>query len=249
MASGEATFNPPSSSAQSSGERPQPVFDTVRRGFDQDQVLEYLKGVAELVETLQSRVKELESELTEARRQKDEIAQGAPVEGAADPYEALSARVTDLMRTFDQDVDRLRREAQLDADRVRGEAMVEAERTRSEAKGEADRVRSEVQGIEADARVHAERLIREAREESDRILGDSKTLREAALSEFRIMRDRMAKAVRELEAITQTEEPEAERLVVLRDAGEAGSEEREAERSRAPSSMFRPPDIPAPPSA
>ncbi len=243
MASGEATFTPPSGD-----DRPQPVFDTVRKGFDSNQVLEYLKRVADLVDTLETRVKQLESELEEARRQRHEALEGRPAEGGADPYEALSARVTDLMRTFDEDVDRFRREAQVEADRIRGEAMVEAERIRNEAKGEADRVRSEVQGIEGDARAHAERVVREAREEADRILGDSKTLREAALNEFRIMRDRMAKAVRELEAITQTEEPEADRLVVLRDAGEAGSEERESERPRAPS-FFRPPDIPAPPSA
>src|SRR5437667_1827225 len=97
------------SSPASAGKIRKPAFTTVFRGYDPNQVLEYLSGVADHVEALESKMRQLESDLEAARRQRAAAAnqsaaanQGAANQGAAnqDPYESVSARVADLLRTF-----------------------------------------------------------------------------------------------------------------------------------------------------
>ncbi|HEY3022499.1 MAG TPA: DivIVA domain-containing protein, partial [Actinomycetota bacterium] len=57
------------SPSPSAGRIRRPTFATVFRGYDPNQVVEYLSGVADHVEALESNVQRLESELREARRQ------------------------------------------------------------------------------------------------------------------------------------------------------------------------------------
>ena len=182
-----------------------PEFEIVRRGYDPCQVLAYLRLVADRIQTLEATVRQLGHELDEAHRQRDEALVGST--GGPDPYEAMSIRLADLMRTFDTDVARLR-----------GDAQVEADRIVAEARAEADRARAEAEGAEIDARAQGERLVREAREEAARIMGDITTLRETAVNECRVMRDRMLRSARALEAVLEHEP--SERLVVLEEADE-----------------------------
>jgi cell division septum initiation protein DivIVA len=161
--------------------------------------------VADRVQMLEAHVRQLGHELDEAHGQRDQALAGATA--GADPYDAMSARLADLMRTFDADVARLR-----------GEAQVEADRIIAEAKAEADRMRSDAESTEQDARGQAERLVREAREKADRTASGITTLRETALNEFRAMRDHMLKSARELEALL--DERPSDRVVVLEEADE-----------------------------
>jgi DivIVA domain-containing protein len=182
-----------------------PEFATVRRGYDPSQVLAYLRLVADRVQTLEVRGRQLGYELDEAHRQRDEAL--ASSTAGSDPYEAMSARLADLMRSFDADVERLR-----------GKAQAEADRIVTEAKAEGDRARVEAESVEREARVNAERLVREAREEADRITSDLTALRTTVMDKFRVMRDRMLPFAQELEAVLE-EEP-SERVVVLEDSDE-----------------------------
>jgi DivIVA domain-containing protein len=197
---------PDSPSAANAAPATAPEFEMVRRGYDPGQVRAYLRLVADRVQMLEAHVRQLGSELDEARRRKDEALAGSTA--GADPYEAMSVRLADLMRTFDADVARLR-----------GEAQTEADRIVAEAKAEGDRTRADAERADQDARAQAERLVREAREEADRVVSSAKAFRETAMDEFRAMRDRMLKSARALEALLE-EEP-SERVIVLEDADES----------------------------
>lgn len=198
-----STTTPDPTPASDAAPATAPEFEIVRRGYDPGQVLAYLRLVADRIQTLEMHVRQLGQELDEARGQKGE-ALGTSTAGE-DPYEAMSARLADMMRSFDADVERLR-----------GEAQVEADRIVAEAKAEADRTRVEAENAEREARVQAERVAREAREEADRIMSNISALRETSLKEFKLMRDRMLMSARELEAVL--EEESTDRVIVLEQA-------------------------------
>jgi cell division septum initiation protein DivIVA len=111
-----------------------PVFRTVKRGFDPDQVLEYLRGLGERVQGLEGQLDQAHRDLAEARRQAS-----AP----SDPYAGVSSHVADLLRGFDHEVDRARAKAEADAGRIQAEAKARADLELEQARGEAERVRLE----------------------------------------------------------------------------------------------------------
>jgi DivIVA domain-containing protein len=89
-------------------------FVTIRRGYDPEQVRDYLQQVASRVETL-------EHELREARLHA--IPQGQvvplPEQGPADdPYERLAARVADLLRASDEQAERILQDAREEGERL-----------------------------------------------------------------------------------------------------------------------------------
>ncbi|HZD79006.1 MAG TPA: hypothetical protein VE646_03045 [Actinomycetota bacterium] len=214
-----------------SGDRSPPSFDMVKRGFDPDQVLQYLRGVAQRVQALEDQIRGLEREREEAKRERD-IALEAWETARKDPYEALAAHVAELVRHFDAEVEKLR-----------GEAELEAARILSGAREEADRIRQQAGGAQAEARGQADHIRRQAREEAERILGDAKaqtdqikshlmTLHGSTLNELRIIRDHMRNSVREIDVILNGgQQQEEERVVVLGHAGEAEKPVREDEPS------------------
>jgi DivIVA domain-containing protein len=201
---------PPSAST---GRNRQPTFATVFRGYDPNQVAEYLSGVADHVEALESNLHRLESELREARRQgnaaQDTVA-------GQDPYDGISPRVADLVRTFDQDVERLRAEAEAEVQRLLAEARTESERLMADARTDAERTRLNAQDETAQARAEAERTVREARIESDQALSTLVARRDALVDELRVMRDRMLDTAKDLE--TTIEGSMGDQVVLLQEA-------------------------------
>lgn len=111
-----------------------PVFRTVKRGFDPEQVLDYLRGLGERVQGLEGQLGQAHRELSEARRQASE---------PSDPYAGVSAHVTALLRGFDEEVDRARTKAEADAGRIQAEAKARADLELEQARGEAERIRVE----------------------------------------------------------------------------------------------------------
>ena len=215
-------------------------FDTVRRGFAPDQVADYLKWVATSVLHLETRLEETRTELFEARRERDDaIAQLAS--SRRDPYEDVSGRVTELVRSFDQQVGQLQREAEAeaervlsdvrtDSDRILARAHEEAERTVTEAREEADRVkteareeaerrRAEAESLERDTRIRAEHIITQAHDEANRAESDLVAIRESTLDTFRDIHRRALAALAAVEAEGDTE-AESDRLVVVEEAEE-----------------------------
>jgi cell division septum initiation protein DivIVA len=211
------TWEPEASPAARAARNRQPTFATVFRGYDPKQVVEYLSGVADHVEALESNVSQLESELREARLHdigiQDEVV-------APDPYDGISARVADLVRMFDQDVARLRAEAEAEVERLVTDARTESERLMADARIDAERTRLNAQDEAEHARAEAERTLREARSETDQALSALTARRDALVNEIRIIRDRILATAKDLE--TTIEGSIGDQVVILRDA--AGSE-------------------------
>jgi len=211
------TWEPEASPAARAARIRQPTFATVFRGYDPKQVVDYLSGVADHVEALESNVSRLESELREARLH-DIGAQDEVV--APDPYDAISARVADLVRMFDQDVARLRAEAEAEVERLVADARTQGERILADARTEAERIGLDAEDEAAETRAQAERTLREARSETDQALSALNARRDVLVNEIRAMRDRMLATAKDLEATI--EGSIEDQLVILREA--AGSE-------------------------
>jgi vacuolar-type H+-ATPase subunit E/Vma4 len=196
---------------------PESDFDTVRHGFAPDQVAGYLKRVATSVLSLESRLEETRNELLEAQRERDRALAALETSAGPDPHAAVSEHVTELVRSFDDQVVRLLRDAEAESGRVlsdarteagrilaraREEAREEADRIVAEAKGEAERTRVDAQAKEQEA-LQAARSVLEAREENDRALRHLGVMRETTLEMFRDIRDRTVTALGEVEAMIE----------------------------------------------
>jgi cell division septum initiation protein DivIVA len=228
-----ATWESGLPSSATAGSLNLPTFATVRRGYDPDQVLEYVTRLTDHLDALATEVRQLQAELSQR-----DVAQEEQASGAKDEYEGVGARVADLMRTFDQDVERLRQDAETEAGRIvaearseadriqheaersRGEAAAKAERVQAKAETEADRIRLDAQSKAEDVRRQAEEALREAKKESERFISSLASRREALMEELRVIRDRMVDATRGIEATI--EDALRDQIVIV---GEAPEEE------------------------
>jgi cell division septum initiation protein DivIVA len=219
---------PPDSAINSISE---PQFAIVRRGFDPHQVSEYVRTMDRIVEVLDERVLELESETDGVH---GTLEAGAPSEEPRDPYEEVSARVTDVIRAFDQDVERMRNEAKAEAERIVQEANVEANRSSrdiekrrseataevegmlAEARAESDRIRVDAQGKAEDIRGRAERFLEDARAKAEALLSDLESQRRSLLAEIRALHDRMLESAKDLEPVLN-DQPADEVVVAEQD--------------------------------
>ncbi len=176
-------------------------FVTIRRGYDPDQVRDYLEQLADQVEQMQSLVREARMQAGAAQR-----AQAQP---RIDPYEELAARVANVIRSADEAADRIRRDATTDADRQV-----------TEARTDADRIRSDAQTRAAEARAAAERTLVEARERADRAISGLSSRRDTLVDQLSGMQERLLGVARELERTIEVrgEEPETEPPIVIGDA-------------------------------
>jgi DivIVA domain-containing protein len=154
-------------------------FVTTRRGYDPDQVRDYLEQLAMQVEAMERMVQESRLQAESAQK---------PHASAADPYETLARRVSDLLRSADQEAARIRREAGEESDRVL-----------REARAEADRVRLDAQTRAEEARAEAERHLRRARERADQTIAGLSTRRDELVQQLSQMQERVIGVAKELE--------------------------------------------------
>ena len=117
----------------------------------------------------------------------------------------VSRHVTDLLRGFDEEIERQRRGVELEFTGMLAEARTEAAQLRIDAQTEADQ-----------ARGRADRLLREAQEEAARVRSEMEALRGSTLDELRGMRDRMRSSLKELE-VALPEDEESGQVIVLGD--------------------------------
>jgi predicted nucleic acid-binding Zn-ribbon protein len=137
----------------------EPLFRVVRRGFDPEQVVEYLRQLGHRIQVMEDQLQRAERELQEVQNRR------------ADPLAGVSEHVVELIREFDETVERARAKAEADAGRIQAEAREKAEAQLEEARREAERVRLELEGLRA-----------------------------AKSAELRAIRDRMAGSLREIES-------------------------------------------------
>lgn len=163
-------------------------FVAVRRGYDPSQVRDFLAQVAD-------QVQQLEAMLREARLEADAAVRAAS-QPKLDPYEQLASRVAAILRTVDEEAERIRREARAEAERILAEARDDADRIRTDAQVRADEMRAE-----------AEAALREARERADRTIAGLATKREELVEQLAAMQERLVGVARELESTISTPEP------------------------------------------
>ncbi len=157
-------------------------FASIRRGYDPDQVREYLQQIAAQLETL-------ERELREARlvaaSQERVVAVPQPAE---DRYDELARRLSELIRSADAE-----------AQRIVEEARDEAGRTVGEARTEADRIRVDAQARAEEARQEGHEFLEHARLEAERALSGLSARRETLVQQLQEMQSRLLGVARELE--------------------------------------------------
>lgn len=156
-------------------------FVTIRRGYDPDQVRQYLVELAGQIDVMASMVREARMEAEAAIR--------IPAQPSVDPYERLATRVASVIREADQT-----------AERLRGEGRNEAERMLGEARDDADRIRTDAQAKAEHARAEAGRALDEARERADRTVSGLASRRQAVVDQLAQMQERLLGVARDLEA-------------------------------------------------
>jgi DivIVA domain-containing protein len=191
-------------------------FATVRRGYDPDQVREYLQGVAGQVETLE---RELRDQRKEAKAQRPPTpgeslaaavtagqvmtpvtpATAPPPTPPQDPYEAIAKRFAGVLESADKEATAALAEAKAEADRVLQEAHSEADRIKLDAQARAEQAKQ--QGTDS---------LAEAKLEAERILGSLSERREVLMTQMHDMQSKLLSVAKELEAsIEKPERPEA----------------------------------------
>ena len=175
-------------------------FASVRRGYDPDQVRDYLAQVAEQVETLEQELRD--SKLQPATGpQSDRQAHPSDPPPSDDPYERLSKRLTTLLATADKE-----------AEGILGEARADAVRMLDEARSEADRVRVDAQARAEEARQQGNELLERAKQEAERVLLGLSERRETLVQHLQDMQTRLVGVAKELEvAIEDPVGPERSR--------------------------------------
>ena len=177
-------------------------FATVRRGYDPDQVRDYLTQVAGQVETLEKdlRQRRLSTGAKTVATPPEPPAQKAPMvvptppvqtapSTGEDAYERLTARFAAMIEAADTE-----------ATKTVEEAMKEAARILDEARTEADRVRVDAQARAEEARQQGAEALAMAKTESDRVLGSLATRRETLVTQMQDMQSKLLTVAKDLES-------------------------------------------------
>lgn len=173
--------------SSSPGAIPGPVFKTTRRGYDQTEVTDYIRGLTERLETVEKQARKLQSDVARALQdrdaafgERDEALRGR----AGDAYERTSARVAELLMGVDREVER-----------IQAEARVEVERMLADAEKDASRIRADAE----EQRRAADQAGRRTREEAERSVADLTSQRERILEELRLASARMLDVIAGME--------------------------------------------------
>jgi len=164
-------------------------FATIRRGYDPDQVRDYLLAVADQLETLERVQRDV--------RIGQATAAPAPSPSPAtlaqpDPYETFAKKFAGLLATADKEAERLVEEANAESARIVDEARTDADRIRLDAQARAE-----------EARAEGTRLLEEARAEADRALNGLAGRRQQLVDQLQTMQSRLLSAAQDLEVVIE----------------------------------------------
>jgi DivIVA domain-containing protein len=182
-------------------------FARIRRGYDPDQVQDYLNQIAGWIDQLEKELRQARTELATMSRRR--------IQTDKDPYERLGNRVAEILRTAEQYAEQTRREAAEEVGRQLSEAKERAERQVVEAKDraekqltesrtEAERVRREAKSEAQRLRVAADAAIVRARTEAEALLANLVQRRDALLTELHSYRERLMGLVGQLEPVMKS---------------------------------------------
>lgn len=119
-------------------------FQKVLRGWDPEEVRDHLDMVASRVRDLESRIRTLDAELEETRRERDRAR--AVI---SDPYASVSGHVADLLRDLDRHVAGVRATADSEAARIRSEVQALRSSMREDLRTIRDHVLSSLRELDA----------------------------------------------------------------------------------------------------
>jgi cell division initiation protein len=176
-------------------------FATVRRGYDPDQVRDYLAAVAQQVENLESETRELKLRADTAPRPDTSAAPAAPAAPTppeTDPYETIAKRFAGVLGTADKEASRIVENATAEASTILQEARAEADRVRLDAQSTAERARSE-----------GEMALRSATQEAERILASLTDRRRALIDDLKGLRGRLLSIADQIDIERMGEDPPA----------------------------------------
>jgi DivIVA domain-containing protein len=187
-------------------------FATIRRGYDPDQVRDYLYSVAEQLERIERELREAESSTTHRAQAPTPAPLAQP---SSDPYEVFAKKVAGLLGTADKEAERLVEEAKGDSTRI-----IE------EARSEADRIRTDAQASAEAARAEGERMLEAARIEAERALSGLAGRRQVLMDQLQTMQSRLLAAAKDLDVTIENppaDLPNAIAEVEAKAEAEAGS--------------------------
>jgi cell division septum initiation protein DivIVA len=203
-----------------------PAFRVVRRGYDRVQVEKYLDSL----------------EVDAGARQQAKTGPEDPASQAR--YATVSEHVAQAMHALDNEVERLRVQANEEVERMLSEARADADRIQQEAKSTANEVRSLANGalrearqaadtIQSDAKERAEGtlaaadgLLNEARQQAGRVLSDLKHRRNSLYDKLRRARNAVDEALSDLDSEIDEKGPANEVVLLLEDNGSEESVDR-----------------------
>ena len=207
-------------------------FASVRRGYDPDQVRDYLSQVAEQVEMLEQEVRETKLQPAPGPAP---AGRTAPAETAStgDPYERLAKRLATLLATADQEAERILEEARADAARML-----------DEARSDADRIRVDAQARAEEARQQGNELLERAKQEADRVLLGLSERRETLVQHLQDMQTRLVGVAKELEVAI--DDPEGAELAELAEPMKTAGSMKDAEPAPVADAVAEPVEAAAP---
>jgi DivIVA domain-containing protein len=172
-------------------------FATVRRGYDPDQVHDYLNQVALQVEALEGELREQRLAPAPPEEGGEGAAPPAPVVPPQQPaapldaeaaYDRISKRFATVLKATDEESQKLIEQAR-----------EESTKLLEEARAEADRIRVDAQANAEEARTRSREELERAKAEADRVLGGLEQRREALLGQMHEMQSRLLSVAQNLE--------------------------------------------------
>lgn len=175
-------------------------FATVKRGYDPDQVHEYLNQVAIQVETLET---DLRDERMSASSRTVERAVATPQKAPAPPAPAAAAAATASAEAAYEQLSKrfatVLQAADTEAQALIANARTESSKLLDDARVEADKIRLDAQANAEESRARSAAELERAREEADRVLGGLEQRREAMLAQMHDMQSRLLTVAKEFD--------------------------------------------------
>ena len=166
-----------------------PEFTRVLKGYDPEQVETYVGKMTE-------HISRIEKELRTARDQLEAM-QRRYSAAREEAYSQVAAKMAEVIRTADQQADRLRRETEEQAARHVSDTEQQTAQIRREAETDVERLRQE-----------GEEMVRKATAERDRVIAGLSAQKAAMMAELRTIRKRLVGVVDLLESAAPIDAPD-----------------------------------------
>ena len=206
------------------------AFEMQMRGYSRRQVDEYVARSRSQTRDLEER---LARALDDAEQLRQQLAAAHEQPGARPPHEEVSERIAQILKLADDEAKAQKARANEDIAKVRSDAQREADAVLTEAREKADRMltsaQDQAENFVSAARAEADKTRESARAEADKAAAESRKEAEEQLASARSKAERMLAestarstainegAARRLELLSGTHAEAARRLTEIRD--------------------------------